>query len=444
MWAKITNAGDGPANNVTVKFKVNTPGGMGDAGQFVDLPTPAPINLAPNESKLVFAPWTPTVGSHTCIKVEVDHVVGESDINNNFAQENITNFYTGSSSPWHEVVIPMDVANPFPERKRVDIQVAGLPAGWRAKVENLWVNLDAKGRKMVQATITPPPTAPECSVATLNVYAQTRIDDFIQPYSGFTPVIHLANPITFRNSVERIEDKRGGTVRYRVSGCTVPAQANTEIAIQLEGPGGQTSVVFVTTDAAGCFNTFVTFPFPGNWQVRTYFRGSKCKAPTESEPTSVQVPPTNFGPLASRLWYSFHLGHNFPLGSFRKTYNSGPSVTADLEYVFNDRFSLYWMLGYHYFNGKTPGTTDLTYTNVSLNLRGYFPVSTWRGYVQAGPGVYFPNFGPTKAGFNVGTGLDFNIHPKLAIELGTDFHFVDPGGVNRVFADPKLGIKFRF
>jgi len=71
-------------------------------------------------------------------------------------------------------------------------------------------------------------------------------------------------------------------------------------------------------------------------------------------------------------------------------------------------------------------------------------VSTWRGFVQAGPGVYFPNFGPTKAGFNIGTGLDFNIHPKLAIELGTDFHFVDPGGINRVFVDPKLGIKFRF
>lgn len=447
VWAKITNVGDGPANNVTVRFKVNTPGGMGDAGQFVDLPTPAPINLAPHESKMVFAPWTPTVGSHTCIKVEVDHIVGEADINNNFAQENISDFYTGSSSPWHELIIPMDVANPFPEAKRVDIQVAGLPAGWRAKVEHLWVNLDARGRKMVQATITPPANAPECTAATLNVYAQTRIDDFIQPYSGFTPVIHLANPIKFRNTVERLDDpNRRGIVGYRVSGCTIPAQANTEIAIQLEGPGGQTTVVFVTTDAAGCFNTVVTFPFPGEWRVRTYFRGSKCNAPTESDPTSVQVPPGGggFNPLARGLWYSFHLGHNFPLGSFRKTYNSGPSVTADLEYAFNDRLSLYWMLGYHYFNGKTPGVTDLSYTNLSLNLRSYFPAGAWRGYVQAGPGVYNPNFGPTKGGFNVGAGLNFPIQPKLVLELGTDFHFVDPGGANRAFVDPKLGIKFRF
>jgi len=247
------------------------------------------------------------------------------------------------------VIIPMDVANPFPERKRVDIQVAGLPAGWRAKVENLWVMLDARGRKMVQATITPPANAPECTVAALNVYAQTRIDDYIQPYSGFTPVIHLANPIKFRNSVEKLGDNRRGIVAYRVSGCTTPAQPNTEIAIQLEGPGGQTTVVFVTTDASGCFSKDVTFPFAGNWNIRTYFAGSKCNAPTESEPTPVTVPQGGgFNPVAKGLWYSFHLGHNFPLGSFRDEYNSGPSVTADLEYAFNDRYSLYGMLGYHY------------------------------------------------------------------------------------------------
>ena len=144
------------------------------------------------------------------------------------------------------------------------------------------------------------------------------------------------------------------------------------------------------------------------------------------------------------FWFSFHLGHNFPLGSLRETYNSGPSVTADFEYQFRRNLSLYWMLGYHYFNDKDNIGPDLTYTNLSLNLRGYFPAGSWRGYVQAGPGFYHPNFGPNKMGFNVGTGLNFPIHPKLAIELGTDFHFVDPGGQNRTFVDPKLGIKFRF
>jgi opacity protein-like surface antigen len=235
-----------------------------------------------------------------------------------------------------------------------------------------------------------------------------------------------------------------------VSGCTTPAQPNTEIAIELEGPSGETSVVFVTTDSSGCFNKTVTFPHEGNWNVRTYFSGSKCKAPSESDPTSVSVPPSQGGggnlPPGSKglLWYSFHLGHNFPLGSFRRTYNSGPSLTADLEYQFRDNLSLYGMLGYHYFNGQTSAVRDLSYTNLSLDIRGYFPLSTWRGYVQAGSGVYFPNFGPSKFGMNFGGGLNFNIQPKLVLELGTDLHYVDPGGSRRLFVDPKLGIKFRF
>jgi hypothetical protein len=391
---------------------------------------------------MVFTSWTPTTDGPASIQVEIDLVRGEMDINNNFAQENIHDFYTGSSSPWHEVIIPMDVANPFAEIKRVDIQVDDLPVGWRATVEHQWVMLDPRERKLVHATITPPRDAPECTKATLNVYAQTRIDDYIQPYGGFTPVIHLANPIKFRNSVDRQPNpNRPNEINYVVSGCTIPAQRNTEIAIQLERSAGETSVVFVTTDAGGCFNKTITFPEPGDWNLRTYFAGSKCNAPTESEPTPVKVPE---GPLARGLWFGFHLGQNFSLGSLRQTNNPAPSVTADFEYAFRDNRSLTYRLGHHYFNGKIPGDRDLSYTNLSLNTRSYFPVSTWRGYVQAGIGVYIPNFGPTKGGFNVGTGLNFTIRPKLVLELGTDFHFVDPTGMKRVFVDPRLGIKFRF
>jgi hypothetical protein len=294
----------------------------------------------------------------------------------------------------------------------------------------------------VQAIITPPANASECTEATLNVYAQTRIDDYIQPFSGFTPVIHLADPIKFRNLVDRLPNaNRPEEVNYIFSGCTIPAQPNTEIAIQLERLAGKTSVVFVTTNAAGCFNKTITFPDAGDWNLRTYFAGSKCNAPTESEQTPVTVPE---GPFARSLWFGFHLGHNFSIGSLRQTNNSGPSVTADLEYALRNNLSLNYRLGYYNFNGKAPGARDLSYTNISLNTRSYFPVTTWRGYVQAGFGVYIPNFGPTKGGLNVGTGLNFTIRPKLVLELGTNFHFVDPGGMNRVFAEPKLGIKFRF
>ena len=71
-------------------------------------------------------------------------------------------------------------------------------------------------------------------------------------------------------------------------------------------------------------------------------------------------------------------------------------------------------------------------------------MGSWRGFVNAGPGVYFPKTGSTEFGFNVGGGLQFQLLPKLVFEVGPDFHFVDPGGRRRVFLDAKMGIAFRF
>jgi hypothetical protein len=143
-------------------------------------------------------------------------------------------------------------------------------------------------------------------------------------------------------------------------------------------------------------------------------------------------------------WFSFHLGHSFPLGSFRKEFDSGPSVTVDVEFPFRKNLSIYSMFGYHYFHAPVAGSPNLSIKNFSLNLRAYFPVGSWQGFVQAGPGAYFQNPGANSFGYNVGTGLNFPVLPKLAIELGVDFHHLDLAGTNRKFVDPKLGIKFRF
>ena len=143
-------------------------------------------------------------------------------------------------------------------------------------------------------------------------------------------------------------------------------------------------------------------------------------------------------------WFSFHLGHSFPVGSFRKEFDSGPSVTVDMEAPFSRRLSFYGMFGYHYFHAKRAGDPNLSISNLSLNLRAYFPVSSWQGFIQFGPGAYFQHPGANKFGYNVGAGLDFPVLTNFAIELGADLHHVDPGGQSHLFFDPKLGIKFRF
>jgi hypothetical protein len=145
-----------------------------------------------------------------------------------------------------------------------------------------------------------------------------------------------------------------------------------------------------------------------------------------------------------RPWFSFHLGYNFPVNSFRKEFDPGSSVTVDAEVPLTRRLSLYGMFGYHYFHALRAGDPNLAIKNLSLNLRAYFPVSGWQGFVQFGPGAYFQHPGAQKFGYNVGAGLDFPVVSNFAVELSADFHHVDPGGQSRLFFDPKLGIKFRF
>ena len=133
---------------------------------------------------------------------------------------------------------------------------------------------------------------------------------------------------------------------------------------------------------------------------------------------------------------------NFPLGKFNETFDPGPSATFDVEYPVRRNFSLVGLLGFHYFHGD--GVPSTYYTNLSLNGKLYFPVGSWRGFINGGPGVYFPNTGPNKFGLNVGGGFQFQLNPKFVFEVGPDFHFVDPSGINRNFVDAKMGVAFRF
>jgi hypothetical protein len=450
VWAKITNKGDGAATNIHVKFKVNTPGGIGDSGQFIDLPDPPPFDLAPHEVKMIFTTWTPTVAGHTCIKVEIDHVPGEADINNNFAQENVDDFYTGSSSPWHQVLIPLDVANPLPETRRVDIEIAGLPQGWKGKIEKRWVTLGPKGRIFVNATIIPKPDAPECTTAVLNIYGLIRIDDFIQPYSGFTPIIHLANPIQFKVSVDQTEVGRenfGNT--YRVHGCTFPAQPNSEIAIEYEDPFGQTHVTFAQTDANGCFDKVISFPTNGNWTVRTYFPGSTCKAPTESEPIPVSVNGTGQGRGPTKrgaIYFGALTGGNWPAGNMRKFFDPGFMFAVQTEYQTTPALRLGLQLGYHQFAAEPAASADnLGVTNLSGFARFTIPTPNYRVFLMAGPGAYRVS-GSWKPGAQFGGGLEVQPASGIFLSVGTAFHVAgapaqDIGKLK--WFDAYIGVSFR-
>ena len=297
VYARITNNGNGDATGVTVRFRVNTPGGIGDSGQFVDLITPASVDIPASESRNVYAEWTPTVGDHTCIKVEIVHIPGEEDIYNNFSQENVTHFYSSSASPWNPVTLPVRVANPFKEPKRVDLEINGLQAGWKAHFDKKWVQLEPKTFKTVQVAITPPPDAKRCDRLDLDVYGMTQIDDYIQVYGGLNPIVHLANPIEFhklslrprrKDPDAKVPTNQTGSL-YRITGITSPVLKQSEIAVIVTNPQGQDKVHFTTTDDNGFIDASFPVNQPGTWTAYTYYAGDDCNAPTESRPVSVDV-----------------------------------------------------------------------------------------------------------------------------------------------------------
>jgi len=423
VYAKITNSGAADATGVRVKFSVNTPGGFGDAGQFVDLPLPAPVDIPAGASRNVYAEWTPTVGTHTCIKVDVDHVPGEADINNNFAQENVTHFYTGSASPWHPVQFPIRAANPLDVPKRVYLELQGLRPGWTARLGSRWVDLKAKEVKTIDVTITPPPDAPECTKSRLELHGLMQLDDFIQPYGGLNPVIHLANPIRFgRLEVGAVDEKKPDRRQptYGVRGLTVPSIPNAEIAIILAEPGGDDRVVFARTDAEGAFATQFEAGRPGRWTARAYYAGDDCHAPTEGSAVGFDV--VGWYP---KKWGSLHGGFAFPLGSTRNTYGTGYTIFADLGYRIAGRLSAYVIGGFaHLPANGAPADKDLWHLNANLRF-DLLPPGAWSAAVNGGGGWYWTRSpASSDPGANVGAAVGWAVRSGLVFELGGDVHSV--------------------
>ena len=103
--------------------------------------------------------------------------------------------------------------------------------------------------------------------------------------------------------------------------------------------------------------------------------------------------------------------------------------------------SVLGLFGFHYFHGKD---SDLDWRNLSVNAKMYFPLLGWYWYINGGVGMYSPNIGSDKTGLNVGVGLNFPVDPRLSLDIGVDYHVIDPGGTKQYFIDAKLGIIFRF
>ncbi|MDX6406411.1 MAG: hypothetical protein QOH70_3866 [Blastocatellia bacterium] len=155
---------------------------------------------------------------------------------------------------------------------------------------------------------------------------------------------------------------------------------------------------------------------------------------------------TTTGPF-KRWGLSLHAGISIPHGNFNTFFDPGPNFAIDLEYRVKPTFSLEAIYGLHHFNGATIGTVSVGNLNVhqfSFNGKVYGSSSPVRPFFNFGGGAYKFGSGSTRAGLNIGAGVQFDVTPTVAAEAMYDFHNVFTSGSSTRFSAFKAGFRFRF
>ncbi|MDQ3281094.1 MAG: S8 family serine peptidase [Acidobacteriota bacterium] len=453
-----------PAENFDVRVRISQP--HHTVGNQTSFDTVVGIQhlagpIAPNTSQILTFDWTPidTGEAHSCVWVEFLNLTGtDRNANDNAAQENLEKVTSVTGSPFHPTDFNFNIENPYDEPSLFYFRVNGAPANWTVVKSPDKALLNPGQRLEGKITFTPPPDEKLCSSRVLEVTAWTPRGDTLIPVGGSVVQVDMRRPtkLTLDAGEGKCRGADFGTPgvtqrncrRVTTHGCTDPPQPNQTIWIRYVSQSGEVVWHQVTTDANGCFDDFFATGDSSVWTATAGFEGNDCQGPAETSDPSRPgkdaggngIPPIFTG---RGVWYSLHLGHNFPLGDFRRDFASGPSITADFERSFRDRYSIYAMLGYHYFDAKFAGGGETYLTNLSLNLRVYGSAGPWHPFLGFGPGVYRIEGGSTKPGLDLAAGLEFPIVPKLKLEIGADLHRVNVR--NRlVFVDAKLGVKWTF
>lgn len=136
-----------------------SPPAVGDNGKFIPLWTRYITGLAagngtratPNANDAPL--WRPVVGEHTCAKVAVSKLEGETTVDDNEAQENIFVFDSGSGSPAESLLFEVSFNNPENATQTVFANADNVPVGWEVTFEHSWVVLPPLGQRSVRVAI---------------------------------------------------------------------------------------------------------------------------------------------------------------------------------------------------------------------------------------------------------------------------------------------------
>ncbi len=348
LRARVINDGPGTAFDFDVKFRVSEPyhtvGGEADFDSFVGIKHIA--SLGAGASEVVSVDWTPDPGDdpHTCVRVDLVNLVGtDTNPHDNWAQENLREVTSTSSSPFHPVDVPFTLKNPYDQGAVFYFRADHVPPGWDAVLSprKIWL---ASGEKMTgTATITPPLRAKHCTDQRIEITSWTPRGITLVQVGGTSVQVQLRRPTDltvdiegrrcderthkqfleyFKNQqayLKHLEQKERQRTIARLlkeqfeeyqkhyekeqeqqreqkrcfvvvaKGCTNPKLPFQEIIVAFTSPTGEKIYQTVVTDENGCYEAMHIDVNGGVWIAEATYRGDKCQSETTTPPRSACI-----------------------------------------------------------------------------------------------------------------------------------------------------------
>lgn len=283
---RVHNEGSILAEDVVVRMAVNKPMGMGQDGTFEDFPDDSAPQDIPAGSFADFAfDWNPTSKGHTCLRARIlthNSALGELDLTNNQAQENVNDFHPVAGSPYAPTDFEFTVNSDFDVPIEVELRASGLPPGMKLELEYDWLELapdeerTVRGRLYVDEAVIPPlhPDRRDCHYR-FNVHAFIRTFDYVLPFGGITVTVNptKASELVFR-AVQENENTSGVPVAMVNGELRGDWPANQQVdAVVVSDADGVTYSGHGLTNASGIFSIPVEDLPAGTGRLMLYYFG---------------------------------------------------------------------------------------------------------------------------------------------------------------------------
>lgn len=173
LYATIRNSGPEEITKAIVHFWAADPPGIGDRGDWQRLdPVDHPVELGPIPSGgcvIAHTTWTPIGSGHTCIKVEVEPISGETSFTDNMAQENFSVFEVASSSPYPDFNFTFMLFNSFKKKTQYSVRTGSIPENVTLTLDHSYPVIEKENSMLIKGNIKLSKDIPPSSKYDFNV-----------------------------------------------------------------------------------------------------------------------------------------------------------------------------------------------------------------------------------------------------------------------------------